>query len=327
MLFPQENRTTTNAGANPGASTPPSAPQPQPIVVQAPSSGVKIPILFGAVIALVGACVYLFYQMNQMRAELADTRDSLSAQIAKLSEESSVSVQTSRRNIENLERELAKAQKQAAELSGEAKAAALAHADEVAAKLQRAQEEQSKQLASMGTEVSQVKSDATAANTKIGEVSGEVTTVKSDLAKNRADTEKLIAEMKSARGDLGVQSGLIATNAKELAALRELGERNYTEFKIAKTKQPQRVGDLAIRLEKADPKHNRYTILVTADDKTVEKKDRTVNEPVQFMLARATQPYELVVNDIKKDMIIGYVASPKVQQPRGNGASSASAKP
>ena len=327
MLFPQENRTTTNAGANPGASTPPSAPQPQPIVVQAPSSGVKIPILFGAVIALVGACVYLFYQMNQMRAELADTRDSLSAQIAKLSEESSVSVQTSRRNIENLERELAKAQKQAAELSGEAKAAALAHADEVAAKLQRAQEEQSKQLASMGTEVSQVKSDATAANTKIGEVSGEVTTVKSDLAKNRADTEKLIAEMKSARGDLGVQSGLIATNAKELAALRELGERNYTEFKIAKTKQPQRVGDLAIRLEKADPKHNRYTILVTADDKTVEKKDKTVNEPVQFLLARASQPYELVVNDIKKDMIIGYVASPKVQQPRGNSASSASAKP
>ncbi|HLH40084.1 MAG TPA: hypothetical protein VKX39_13125 [Bryobacteraceae bacterium] len=283
--------------------------------------------MFGAVIALVGACVYLFYQMNQMRTELADTRDSLSAQISKLSEESSVSVQTSRRNIETLEKELAKAQKQAAQLSGEAKAAALAHADEVAAKLQRAQEEQSKQLATMGTEVSQVKSDATAANTKIGEVSGEVTNVKSDVAKNRADTEKLIADMKSARGDLGVQSGLIATNAKELAALRELGERNYTEFKIAKTKQPQRVGDLAIRLEKADPKHNRYTILVTADDKTVEKKDKTVNEPVQFLLARASQPYELVVNDIKKDMIIGYVASPKVQQPRGNSASSASAKP
>ena len=326
MLFPQENRTTTNAGAN-AAAPAPSAPQPQPIVVQAPSSGVKIPILFGAVIALVGACVYLFYQMNQMRTELADTRDSLSAQISKLSEESSVSVQTSRRNIEKLEKELAKAQKQAAQLSGEAKAAALAHADEVAAKLQRAQEEQSKQLATMGTEVSQVKSDATAANTKIGEVSGEVTNVKSDVAKNRADTEKLIADMKSARGDLGVQSGLIATNAKELAALRELGERNYTEFKIAKTKQPQRVGDLAIRLEKADPKHNRYTILVTADDKTVEKKDKTVNEPVQFLLARASQPYELVVNDIKKDMIIGYVASPKVQQPRGNSASSASAKP
>jgi len=329
MLFPQENRTTTNAGATPqGSAAPaPSAPPPQQIVVQAPSSGIKIPILFGAVIALLGVCGYLFYQLSQLRGDLAETRDSLSAQISKLSEESSVSVQTSRRNIEALEKDLAKARSQATQLSGEAKAAALAHADEVAAKLQRAQDEQGKQLVSFGNEVTQVKNDTSAANSKIGEVSGEVTNVKSDVAKNRADTEKLVADMKSARGDLGVQSGLIATNAKELSALRELGERNYIEFKIARTKQPQKVGDLAIKLEKADPKHNRYTITVTADDKTVEKKDKTVNEPVQFLLTRASQPYELVVNDIKKDMIVGYVAAPKVQQPRSSGASSASAKP
>lgn len=329
MLFPQENRPSSNAGANPGASAPQQAyappmqsapqPQPQPIVVQAPSSGVKIPILFGAVIALVGACVYLFYQINQIRTDLADTRDSLSAQLTKLSEESSVSVQTSRRNIETLEKELEKSRAQAAQLSGEAKAAALAHADQVAARLQAAQDAQSKQIASMGNEVSQVKSDASAANSKIGEVSGEVTNVKTDVAKNRADTEKLVADMKSARGDLGVQSGLIATNGKELAALKALGERNYTDFKIVKAgrkDKPQKVGDLQILLKEADPKKNRYTVEVIADDKTVEKKDRTINEPVQFMLSRATQPYELVVNDIKKNMISGYVAAPKVQQSR-----------
>jgi predicted nucleic acid-binding Zn-ribbon protein len=340
MLFPQDNRSTTNTGAGTGGSAPAPASQPQqqyqppqqqqyqpqPIMVQAPSSGIKIPILFGAVIALVGACVYLFYQINQLRSDIADTRDSLAAQISKLSEESSVSVETSRRNIESLEKDLAKSRAQAAQLSGEAKSAALQHADEVAARLQRAQDEQSKQIATMGTEVTQVKSDASAANNKIDEVSGQVSNVKTDVAKNRADTEKLVADMKSARGDLGVQSGLIATNAKELAALRELGERNYTEFKIAKTKKPERVGDLMIRLAKADAKHNQYTIYVTADDKTFEKKDRTINEPVQFILARATQPYELVVNDIKKDLIVGYVSSPKVQQPRGSG-STASAKP
>ncbi len=344
MLFPQDNRTTTNTGAGGGGSAPAPAPQPQqqyqpppqqqyppqyqpqPMMVQAPSSGIKIPILFGAVIALVGACVYLFTQINQLRSDIADTRDSLAAQISKLSEESSVSIATSRRNIESLEKDLAKARSQAAQLSGEAKAAALAHADQVAARLQQAQDAQSKQIASMGNEVTQVKSDASAANSKIGEVSGEVTNVKTDVAKNRADTEKLVADMKSARGDLGVQSGLIATNGKELAALRELGERNYTEFKIAKTKKPERVGDLMVRLAKADPKHNQYTIYVTADDKTFEKKDRTINEPVQFILARATQPYELVVNDIKKDLIVGYISSPKVQQPRSSG-STASAKP
>ncbi len=71
-----------------------------------------------------------------------------------------------------------------------------------------------------------------------------------------------------------------------------------------------------MRLEKTDPKHNSYTIMVVADDKSVVKKDRTINEPVQFLLSKATQPYELVVNDVKKDLISGYVAAPKVQQTR-----------
>ena len=91
---------------------------------------------------------------------------------------------------------------------------------------------------------------------------------------------------------------------------------NYTEFKIAKSKAPQKVGDISVLLRSTDPKHNKYTIDVIADDKRVEKKDRTVNEPVQFLLSKAAQPYELVVNDVKKDLISGYVASPKVLQPR-----------
>ena len=111
-------------------------------------------------------------------------------------------------------------------------------------------------------------------------------------------------------------SGLIATNGKELAALRALGERNYTEFKLGKTKGPQRVGDIAVFLKKTDPKKNKYTIDVIADDKTVEKKDKGVNEPVQFIVSRASQPYELIVNEVRKDMIVGYVAAPKVQTPR-----------
>ncbi len=329
MLFPQEKRTVTETPA-PAPAPQPQAPQayaaqpqpaaapaPQPIYVQAqaPSSGWKTPILFGAVIALVGACVYLYYQISQMRSDMADLHDSLSAQIAKLSESSEVSTQASRHNIENLEKELTRARAQAAQLSGEAKSAASAHADELAAKLEKAQDEQGKQIASVGTEVTNVRAEA---SNKISAVSSDVQTVKTDQAKTRSDLEQTIADLKSARGDLGMQSGLIATNGKQLAALKALGERNYYDFKIAKVKKekPQKVGDLQILLVKADPKHNLYTIEVTADDKKVVKKDRSINEPVQFMLSRATQPYELVVNDIKKDMIVGYVSSPKVQQSR-----------
>jgi len=76
------------------------------------------------------------------------------------------------------------------------------------------------------------------------------------------------------------------------------------------------VGDVAIRLEKADPKKNRFTIELTADDKTVEKKDRVINEPLQFMTSKAKQPYELVVNEVKKDTIVGYLSVPKVLNTR-----------
>ncbi len=109
---------------------------------------------------------------------------------------------------------------------------------------------------------------------------------------------------------------LIATNGKELQALRTLGERNYIEFSIHKSKQAQRVGDVTVLLKNADPKKNRYTIELTADDKTVEKKDRVVNEPLQFMTSKAKQPYELVVNDVKKDNIAGYLSVPKVLNTR-----------
>ena len=151
---------------------------------------------------------------------------------------------------------------------------------------------------------------------RVSEVSTDVGSVKTDVANTRAELEKTIATLKATQGDLGVQRGRIATIGKELAALRALGERNYTEFKLGKTKGPQRVGDIAVFLKKTDPKKNKYPIDVTADDKTVEKKDKGVNEPVQFIVSRASQPYELIVNEVRKDMIVGYVAAPKVQTPR-----------
>jgi hypothetical protein len=58
--------------------------------------------------------------------------------------------------------------------------------------------------------------------------------------------------------------------------------------------------------------------VIIADDKRVEKKNRTVNEPIQFLLSKSVLPYELVVNDVKKDLIVGYLSVPKVQQARGS---------
>ena len=168
----------------------------------------------------------------------------------------------------------------------------------------------------MAGELSAVREATSNAHSKIADVSSEVTSVRGEVASTKSELDKTIAELKTVRGDLGVQSGLIATNGKELAALRALGDRNYFDFNLTKSKQMQRVGDITMRVTKVDTKKNKYTLELIADDKKVEKKDKNINEPLQFYAARARQPYEIVVNELRKDQIIGYLATPKVQVAR-----------
>jgi chromosome segregation ATPase len=279
------------------------------------ASGFAI-VLLGLIVALGAATGYLYYQVTQLQADVTQTRNSLLDELSKFRETSAVTTQTSRKSVEQLKSEVAEARAQASQLAGQAKVDAEKHADELTSRLEREQQQQAQRVAAVSSEVGQVKEQASTANTRITEVSGDVSNVRNDVAATRTELEKTIANLKATQGDLGVQSGLIATNGKELAALKALGERNYVEFKLAKTKAPQKVGDISVLLKKTDPKKNQYTIDVIADDKKVEKKDKTINEPVQFLLSRATQPYELVVNEVRKDMIVGYVAAPKVQAPR-----------
>jgi hypothetical protein len=310
--------------APPSAPPPSSAPPPppptfgqpvyyaQPPVQGAPpvsGTGNKIPILFGAVIALLAACVYLYLQLDGVKKDLAKTNDTLLAQIGKLEEASSVTTRTNRKSVDELKTELDRARRQANAAAGAAKEEALKKVDETSAKLQAAQEEQKKELKS---DISQVKDATDTANSKISAVGTEVTAVKGDVASTKSELEKTVAELKRATGEIDGHSVMIATSSKELSALRALGERTYVEFTVHKSKQAQKVGDVMVLLTKTDPKKNRYSIKLIADDKTTDRENRAINEPLQFMTSKAKQPYELVVNDVKKDTIAGYLSIPKV---------------
>jgi len=275
------------------------------------------PILLGAVIALVGANVYLYTQLDSVKDELAAFKQSALTEFGSLKESTSVSTQTARRSLTSLKDELETTRRQAALAVGAARTEANKHAEQLARQLAAEQARQEKVKAELQTELSQVSEAATTVAAKVGEVSTEVGTVKSEVAANKSQLETTIADLHRVTGDLGVQSGLVATNGRELEALKQLGERNYFEFNLAKTKDPQKVGDVMIKLRGADMKRNRYTIELVADDKKVEKKDKNLNEPVQFYVAsKARQPYELVVNEIRKNQIVGYLSTPKVQSAR-----------
>jgi chromosome segregation ATPase len=298
---------------SPGPFAPESAPQAQPKTYSEPApsggTGRKIPILFGFVMALVAANVYLFYQLNQVKTDLTKKNEALAAEVDKVKEANSITTQSSKRTIQALHDQLETEKRQARLAVGEAKTTALKKVEETEQKLEAEQAAAQKQVES---HISDVKQSVDTTNTKVAEVNTEVSSVKSDLGSTKGQLEKTIADLKRTNGDIDGHSVLIATNSKELSALRALGERNYVEFNITKAKQAQKVGDVLVRLEKSDPKHNRYSIELTADDKKVEKKDRTVNEPLQFLTSKSKQPYEIVVNDVKKDQIAGYLSIPKV---------------
>jgi len=235
--------------------------------------------------------------------------DSIMAEVASLRDSSSVTTASTQKHIDTLKEELETARNQARTLSSQAKAEAEARAEQLAKQIEA---EQAKTTQQVRTEISGVKQTAETANAKVADVSTDVGNVKTDLTSTKSELEKTIADLKSVRGDLGVQSGLVATNGSELAALKRLGERNYFEFKIGKSKQFQRVGDITLKLRDADPKKNQYSVDVMADDKLTEKKNKNLNEPVQFYTAKGGHiPYELVVNQVQKNLIVGYLSTPK----------------
>src|SRR5262249_13110145 len=93
-------------------------------------------------------------------------------------------------------------------------------------------------------------------------------------------------------------------------------ERDYIEFDVKKTNKSERVGNIQLELKKTDPKKLRYSVTLISDDKPLEKKDKTVAEPVQFYQQGNRIPSELVVNQIYKDRIVGYISTPKVKDQR-----------
>src|ERR1700747_205175 len=109
-------------------------------------------------------------------------------------------------------------------------------------------------------------------NTKINAVATEVGGAKKDIEATRSDLEATKGRLDRANGDMGVMSGLIAHNRDDLEELKRRGDRNYYEFKITKSKAPQRVGPVQVKLEKADQKKSRYTVTVFVDDRSIEKK-------------------------------------------------------
>jgi len=153
-------------------------------------------------------------------------------------------------------------------------------------------------------QISQVTGDIAGVKTDVGGV-------KTDLGSTKADLEATKAKLQSTIGDLGVQSGLIANTRSDLEVLKHKGDRNYYEFTLLRGAKPQPVSTVSLQLKKADAKKGKFTMEVTSDDKTIEKKDRNIAEPIQFYSGRDHLLFELVVWTVDKNKATGYLSTPK----------------
>jgi len=269
----------------------------------------------GLAVAL-GSDAYLVMRARSLQQDIVNVEAGANAQISKLSEATAA-------RLEEQQKQWSDDVAQKVKSANDNAAAAIRHAR---AETDRKTEELSHQIADAHTEVASNATELTAlkdtTNSKFTEVSTDVDHVKANVenvksaaAATQTQLDVTATELKRVVGDMGVMSGLIATNSKDLEVLRALGERNYFEFSLSKG-NPQKVGDILLTLRKSDAKRNRFTVDVFADDRHVEKKDRTVNEPVQLYVGGGTQPYEIVVNQVKKDQVSGYLATPKMRLAR-----------
>jgi len=237
-------------------------------------------------ILFVAASAYGYFSMHSRIQKLANDLKASQTQVAELQNR----MQTAEASEEALGQRVGMTKKELAERTAQLRA-------EQRAAATRLEEEQKKRISEVTGDIAGVRTD----------VGG----VKSDVAATKADLETTKAKLQSTIGDLGVQSGLIAHTREDLEMLKHKGDRNYYEFTLLKGAKPQPVSTVSLQLKKADAKRGKFTMNVTADDKTIEKKDRTIAEPIQFYSGRDHLLFELVVWTVEKNKATGYLSTPK----------------
>lgn len=261
---------------------------------------------------------YMGWQVIQLQSQLEDMQVAMAKQLTEVKQSTAQGTRSATLDMERFREQLAiqRREMQAAAMKATAEAEKKAETltESLAKEVDRKTAAQAAAVEQAKSEISAVKEETRSSKEAINQVSGEVMTVKADLTNTRTQLEQTVGQMKTITGELGGQASLIATNSREIEALRNLGQREIVEFILdRRAKEGKVVRDVRLTLTKTDPKRNRFTIQVLADDKRVEKRDRTVNEPVQFYVSGARQPYEIVVNSVTKTSIQGYLSTPKVR--------------
>jgi hypothetical protein len=276
-------------------------PEKEVHVVEPERSGSqgKFLLILVVLAALVAGEIYSIHKINS-------TRDALEAQQAQAHKQMSAEFQDQMASrlsaIENanaqqfdaLKDELDSAAKRLGATGGELK-----RSRAMVAQLQKDEQARSDQL--------QQQLALKADQQQVGALGQDLTAQRTDLDTTKKAVDSVRSDLGMARSEMGT---LIARNHDDIETLRKLGDRDYYEFTATK-KAPARVAGLGLTLTKTNVKRHQFTLAMMVDDVRVERKDRTIDEPIFFYVNGSKRPYELVINQVGQNSVKGYVSAPK----------------
>ncbi len=250
-------------------------------------------VILGVAILYVVVSLYFMFEMRGRIGDLEHSQKTASEALARLDKSLGGTQANLKASTEALAERLGTTEKDISDRAAQLQ------------RQQRAAEQRIKGIAEQqGQQIQQVTGDVAGVKSDLGGA-------KTDLANTKTDLEATKAKLERTIGDLNVQSGLIAHTRDDLEALKRRGDRNIYEFALTKGARPTPISTVSLELKKADAKKSRFTMNVLADDRTIEKKDRTLFEPMQFYTGREKQLYEVVVLTVEKNKITGYLSTPK----------------
>jgi hypothetical protein len=276
-------------------------PQQEVLDVQPESSGSRgnFLLIFVVLAALAAGELYIVHKINSLRPALEAQQTQTSKQLRaefqdQLAVRSRAIQNANAQQMDALKYELDAAAKRVGATGGELK-----QARAMVARLQNEQRAQDEQL--------QAELAQKADQQQVGALNQDVSAQRTDLDSTKKALDAVRSDLGMARSEMGT---LIARNHDDIEQLRKLGERDYFEFTVDR-KVPVRVAGVGLTLTKTNVKRHRFNLELLADDVQVERKDRTINEPIFFYVSGSKRPYELVVNEVKADQVKGYLSTPK----------------
>jgi chromosome segregation ATPase len=260
------------------------------------------------VAALIGFNIYLMNKVGDIETSSQSERAAMTAEVSSLQATLSEQTGTHQREISALQESVEKTKAEAAD---RARSEARRGADQLSKLIaKKEQEQQDMFLAEIGT----VRGETDTNRKGIETVSTRVEGVQGELDQTRENLSETSDLLASTQKDVDGISGRVGTHEAAIERLKLQGQRDVTKFQLPVSKERTKVDTIQMRVKDINVKKNRYTLEVMADDRIVTHKDRLLNQPVEFYVTGVAQPYEVVVTDIERDQVTGYLATPKFKE-------------